>query len=76
MKTSDLILEANSLPIEERAALIDCLMRGLNAPDSETEPNWIALAKRRRDELLSGAVEPVPGEEVFEKIRERFSRER
>lgn len=76
MKTSEIISEANALPIEERAALIDCLLRGLNAPDSETEPNWIALAKRRRDELLSGAVEPVPGEEVFERIRERFSRKK
>lgn len=76
MKTSELISEANALPVEERAALIDCLMRGLTAPDLESEPNWIALAKRRREELTTGAVEPIPGEKVFEKIRDRFAKKK
>ena len=33
---------------------------------------WLALARRRLDELRSGKVQAVPGEEVFERIRNRF----
>jgi hypothetical protein len=32
------------------------------------EQQWIAEAKRRRDEVRSGRVKPVPAEEVYRRI--------
>ena len=71
--TRDIIREAVALPVEERALVIDSLLRSLNTPDPEIDRKWAAVAKRRMEGLRSGRVKPVPGEEVFAKIRQRFS---
>ena len=71
--TADIIHEAESLPVEERTVVVDSLLRSLNPPDPEIDQKWAAVAKRRLEELRSGRVKPVPGEEVFAKIRQRFA---
>ena len=68
----DIIRDAESLPVEERALVVDSLLRTLNPPDPDIDKEWAALAKRRLEELRSGRVTPVPGKEVFAKIRQRF----
>lgn len=72
MNTKELIDEVVSLPVEERALVIDSLLRSLNQPESEIDKKWAAVAKRRLAEMRSGSVAAVPGEEVFEKIWKRF----
>ena len=74
MKTKELIAEIISLPVEERAMVADSLLKSLNPPESEIDKKWAALAKRRLEQLRSGEVQPVPGEEVFQKIWNRFSK--
>ena len=71
--TAEIIREAESLPVEERTVVVDSLLRSLNPPDPEIDRKWAAVAKRRLEELRSGRVMPVPGEEVFAKIRQRFA---
>lgn len=70
----EIIWEAESLPVEERALVIDSLLRTLNPSDAEIDRKWLTVAKNRLVELRSGRVESVPGNEVFAKIRERFAR--
>jgi len=74
MKTKDLIAEALSLPVEERAMFVDSLLKSLNPPESEIDKKWASVAKRRLEELRSGEVKAIPGEEVFKKIWNRFSK--
>ena len=74
MNTKKLIDEAVSLPVEERALIVDSLLRSLNPPESEIDKKWIAIAKRRLAEIRSGTVKTIPGEEVFEKIWKRFDK--
>ena len=71
--TAEIIREAESLPVEERTMVVDSLLRSLNQPEPEIDRKWAAVAKRRLQELRSGRVKPVPGEEVFAKIRQRFA---
>ena len=74
MNTKQLIDEAVSLPVEERALVVDSLLRSLNQPESEIDKIWTEEAKRRLAELRSGRVETIPGEEVFGKVWERFEK--
>ncbi|MEK6713285.1 MAG: addiction module protein [Nitrospirota bacterium] len=69
-----IIQEAESLPVEERAIVIDSLLRTLNPISAEIDVEWIKVAKRRLAELRSGHVTAISGDEVFAKIRERFEK--
>lgn len=71
MKTAELIDEVASLPVEERARVVNTLLRSLNAPESAIDSAWMEVAQRRLDELRAGRVEAVPGDAVFERIRQR-----
>jgi putative addiction module component (TIGR02574 family) len=74
MNTKQLIDEAVSLPVEKRALVIDSLLRSLNQPESEIDKIWAKEAKRRLNELRSGRVKAIPGEEVFKKVWDRFEK--
>ena len=74
MNTKQLIDEATSLPVEERAIVVDSLLRSLNQPESEIDKKWAKEAKRRLAEFRSGRIEAVPGDEVFGKVWERFKK--
>ncbi len=74
MKIKDLIHEAESLPVEERAIVADSLLRSLNPPESELDKKWAAVARMRLEEVRTGNVETIPGDEVFEKIWKNFER--
>jgi len=67
MKTKELIAEIISLPVEERALVIDSLLKSLNPPESEIDKKWARVAKIRLEQLDSGEVKPIPGEDVFKK---------
>ena len=73
MNTQELIAEAISLPVDERAIMIDCLLKSLNPPEAEIDKKWAAIAKQRLAELRSGKVKAISGDEVFEKIWNKFS---
>ena len=70
----EIIQKAESLPVEERAIVIDSLLRSLNPPSMEIDKEWVRVAKHRLAELRSGSVKPTPGNEELAKIRERFEK--
>ena len=72
--TKDIIQEAATLPVEERAIVVDSLLRTLNPPDGAIDRAWTRIAKQRLAELRSGRVQPIPGDQVFAKVKERFAR--
>jgi hypothetical protein len=47
MKTKDLIEEAMSLPVEERAMIVDLLLKSMNPPETEVDKKWVVLARNR-----------------------------
>ena len=68
-----LIDEVLSLPVEERARIANTLLESLNVPDPAIDKKWAEVAKRRLEELRSGKVKPISGEEVFDRVQKRFS---
>ena len=73
MKTAELIDEMASLPVEERARVVDTLLRSLNAPESAIDTAWMEVAQHRLGELRAGRAEAVPGEAAFERIRQLYA---
>jgi putative addiction module component (TIGR02574 family) len=73
-RTRKLIEEALSLPVEERALMADSLLRSLNIPNAEIDSEWTEVARRRLNELRSGKVKPIPGDEVFARVLKRLDK--
>lgn len=71
---NDIIREAAKLPVEERARVIDSLLRTLNPSNPAIDREWVQVANSRLAELRSGAVRPIPISEVFGRIRDRFGK--
>ncbi len=64
-----------SLPCEDRIYLVDKLLKSLNAPSKEeVEKAWAEESERRIDEIESGKVQTMPGEQVFREIRKRLKK--
>ena len=74
MKENDIISIAESLPIEMKTKLIERLLQSLNPSQKEIDELWAIEAERRIIEIESGQVKPIPGEEVFKKIRKKFKK--
>lgn len=52
--------------------VIDTLLKSLNPPETDIDKKWVSVARRRLHELRTGRVKAVPGDEVFQKIWNRF----
>jgi putative addiction module component (TIGR02574 family) len=73
--TAKLTEELLSLPCEDRIRIVERLLESLNAPaDNEIEQAWAIEVERRINELNSGTVRSIPGEEVFADIRQRLGK--
>lgn len=64
-----------SLKPEEKSELLRSLIAELDGPpDTDVERAWIETAKRREREIAEGKVKPIPGDQVFKKVRSRLKR--
>jgi len=70
-----LLRDALSLPLDLRTELVDKLLESLNVPLKEdVEQAWAEEAEKRLEEINSGKVKTIPGDEVFKKIRARYQK--
>jgi len=68
ISVDDLATKAMALSGEARVQLAERLVESLDQ-ESVCEI-WLIEAKRRRDEVRNGRVEPIPGIEAMESVRE------
>ena len=62
--------EALSLPSALRASWLQKLVESLEFDmDGTLQTLWVTEAKQRRDEIRSGLVQPIPGEEALAQVR-------
>jgi putative addiction module component (TIGR02574 family) len=67
----DLEAEVLSLPPEDRARLLELLIESFE-PRSKAQRAWLELANRRREDVRSGKVQMVPGDEALARVRARL----
>jgi hypothetical protein len=62
--------EILSLPSASRALLAEKLVESLEFDTDPTNQElWNTEAKRRRDEVRNGSVQPIPGDETLAQVR-------
>lgn len=67
--------EALALPSEARALLADRLVESLDpTEDGYVRQLWAAEVRRRRDEVRSGRVQTIPGDEALARVRQAVAR--
>ncbi len=71
MNAKQLIDEAVSLPVEERALVVDSLLKSFSLSSADIDEQWLAVARNRLKEMRAGDVKPVSGGDVFSRIRNR-----
>lgn len=75
MTVEQIVDEALGLPSEARALLADRLVESLDpAEDGYVRQLWMEEARRRRDEVRSGRVQTIPGEEALALVRRAVAR--
>ena len=73
MKVEEIAEEALALPSEARALLADRLVESLDpAEDGQLHQLWAPEAQRRLQELRSGSVRAIPGEEAVANLRRKY----
>lgn len=68
----DLATEVLELPAEERARILQLLIASFE-PKSNAQKAWMHLALHRREEVRSGKVAMVPGDEALARVRARVA---
>lgn len=67
--------EALTLPNDARARLAELLVESLDSAElGPFDCHWAAEAKRRRDEVRSGQVKSIPGDEGLQQVRDAIRR--
>ncbi|MBT8420075.1 MAG: addiction module protein [Gammaproteobacteria bacterium] len=74
MNANELISVAESLPLELKTELIDKLLNSLNSSRKDIDELWAQEAEKRVEELRTGKVEAIPGEDVFGEILGKLSK--
>ena len=66
----EITTEAMQLPVSSRAELAEKLVESLDFPENDDiQRAWAAEAISRRDEVRSGRVQTIPGEQVLAEVR-------
>ncbi|MEH2245318.1 addiction module protein [Nostoc sp.] len=71
VSVEQIMKEALALPSAARALLAEKLVESLEFDLDETlQMLWTDEAKKRRDEVRSGTVSPISGEEALARVRQ------
>ena len=73
-QTMEIMDVVDSLPIDMKLEIIDHLLKSISPTNKEVDEAWKEEVERRIDEVESGKVELIPGEEVFARMRERYKK--
>ncbi|HCA57552.1 MAG TPA: addiction module antitoxin RelB [Blastocatellia bacterium] len=73
-ETQDIIERAEMLPIDMKLELVDRLLESISPSQKEIDELWKIEIERRVEEVRSGKVKTIPGEQVFAEIEERFGK--
>ena len=73
-QTMDIMERAEMLPIDLKLELVDRLLDSISPSQKEIDELWKIEVERRVEEVRSGKVKTIPGDQVFAEIEKRFGK--
>ena len=73
-KTDDLLAIIESLPIDVKAELVEKILATLHPIEKEVNEEWVKEAENRVSQIKAGKVKTIPGDEVFNEIKVKYSK--
>jgi Putative addiction module component len=71
LSIEQLTQEALSLPSASRSKLAEELVQSLEFDvDPAIQTTWLNIAQQRRDEIRSGSVQAIDGQEALDRVRQ------
>jgi len=71
LSIEQLTQEALSLPSASRSKLAEELVQSLEFDvDPAIQTTWLNIAQQRRDEIRSGSVQTINGQEALDRVRQ------
>lgn len=74
MTLDQIVEETRQWPPEKVGELVGRLTEDLHVSDPETEATWQSEIARRVEEIQSGEVQGIPGDEVSARVRKIVGR--
>ena len=65
--------EVETLPLELKTKMIDTLLKSINPIKKSIDSLWVEEAQKRKEQIESGDVTLIDGEEVFKKLALKFN---
>jgi len=73
-KQDKLFEEIDILPIDLKTQLVDKILQSITPANSSIDALWKEEINKRKADIESGEVSLVDGNEVFQKISQRFNK--
>jgi hypothetical protein len=73
LQQQQLFDEIDILPIDIKTKIVDKILTSINPINKSIDDVWIKEVNQRKDEIESGNVSLVDGDEVFKKISQRLN---
>jgi len=73
IKQDKLFEEIDILPIDLKTKLVDKILQSITPLNNSIDALWIEEVNKRKADIESGDVKLVDGNEVFQKISQRFN---
>jgi putative addiction module component (TIGR02574 family) len=73
LQQKQLFDEIDVLPIDLKTKIVDKILNSINPTNKSIDDLWIQEVNKRKNEIESGTVQLVNGDEVFKKISQRLN---
>ena len=73
VKERELFEEIEVLPLDLKVKIVDKILTNLNGLDKSIDSLWFEKALERKNDIENGKVNLIDGNEVFEKVKQRFA---
>jgi hypothetical protein len=73
LQQQQLFDEIDILPIDLKTKIVDKILNSINPVNKSIDDLWIQEVNQRKNEIESGNVKLVDGDEVFKKISQKLN---